>query len=479
VLTLTVDEIARAVGGRLLQRGRSGEITGVAIDSRRIQPGDLFFAIPGDRFDGHAFVAQVFQRGAAAAVVHGARLAPQARARGTLIDVPDVVEALGDLAMYVRSQHPARRVGVTGSVGKTTVKDLAASVLAQRYAVLKNEGNFNNEIGVPLTLFELRPEHQVAVLEMAMRGPDQIRSLARIVHPEIGVITNIGVSHLELLGSQQAIAAAKAELLEELETGGAGVLNRDDPFFDFLRTKTPKVISFGAARATDDTPDVCGEVVDEASPDAQGRMGARLRLWSRTFEAAPFEARVNSPGRHQLYNALPAAAVGFLMGVSAERVAAGLAAAEVSHWRMEQRRARCGALILNDAYNASPASMFAALDTLVAQPLPAGAAGRGQRIAVLGDMLELGPVSEQAHRDVGRKAADLELDWLVIVGTRAVDIARGAREGGMAADRVVECTDNATAARRVQEVMTPADVILVKGSRAMQMEEIVQTLAQA
>jgi UDP-N-acetylmuramoyl-tripeptide--D-alanyl-D-alanine ligase len=475
VLALTADEIARAVGGRLLQRGQPVEITGVTTDSRRVQPGDLFFAIPGDRFDGHAFVGQVFQRGAAAAVVHAPRLSPGARGRGTLIDVPDVVAALGDLAGYVRSQHAVRRVGITGSVGKTTVKDLTAAVLAQRYIVLKNEGNFNNEIGVPLTLLALRPEHQVAVIEMAMRGPEQIRHLAQITHPEIGVITNVGVSHLELLGSQQAIAAAKGELLEELEPGGAAVLNRDDPFFDFLRGKAARTISFGAARSTgaSSDADVCGEVVDEASRDAQGAVGSRLRLWANTFGVAPFEARVNSPGRHQLYNALAAAAVGFLMGVAPEQVAAGLAAAEVSHWRMEQRHARCGALILNDAYNASPASMFAALDTLAAQPMPGG---EGQRIAVLGDMLELGAISQQAHRDVGRKAAELGLAWLVTVGARAIDIARGALEAGMPPDRVVECTDNATATRRIQEVMTPHDVILVKGSRAMQMEEIVQGL---
>jgi UDP-N-acetylmuramyl pentapeptide synthase len=332
-----------------------------------------------------------------------------------------------------------------------------------------------------LTLFELRPEHQVAVIEMAMRGRDQIRRLAQITRPEIGVITNIGVSHLELLGSQQAIAEAKAELLEELEPGGAGVLNRDDPFFDFLRGKTAKVVSFGAGRSAGaaSDADVAGEVLDEASPGAEGAVGARLRLWSNRFEVPPFEARVNSPGRHQLYNALAAVAAGFLMGVSPAQVAAGLAAAEVSHWRMEQRHSRCGALILNDAYNASPASMFAALETLAVQPLPGAGSkepGAGQRIAVLGDMLELGSISEPAHRDVGRKAAELGLAWLVTVGVRAQEIARGAREAGMSPERVQECADNATATHRVREVMTPRDVILIKGSRAMQMEEIVQAL---
>jgi UDP-N-acetylmuramoyl-tripeptide--D-alanyl-D-alanine ligase len=440
----------------------------VSLDSRTTEPGELFFAIPGEKFDGHRFIAAAFGRGAVAAVVEAARLPAGFAATRPLIAVQDVRMALGELASSIRRGFNVRVVGITGSVGKTTTKDLTASVLAQRYNVLCNPGNFNNEIGVPLTLLELRPEHEALVVEMAMRGREQIRYLARLAQPQFGLITNIGVSHLELLGSQEAIADAKGELLEELPPDGAAILNRDDPFFDRLRERAPAVVSFGS----DPRSDVTGEVIEEdgtvASPIRPG--ATHVRLWSRRFEIEPFEATIRSPGRHQLANALAATAVGLCLDVEPERIAAGVSAATVSHWRMELLHGPNDLLILNDAYNASPQSMVAALETLADQIAP------GRRIAVLGDMRELGPLAEDAHREVGRRAVECGVARLITVGTLGREIAVGAEASGMPAEWIFTCSANAEAIQHLREELRPGDVVLVKGSRALQMEEIVQGL---
>jgi UDP-N-acetylmuramoyl-tripeptide--D-alanyl-D-alanine ligase len=483
VKTLTLEEIARAVRGRLPHAGEEEVIQGVSLDSRTTAPGEIFFAIPGEKFDGHRFVQQAFARGAVAAVVNASRLPAGFQTSRPLLYVQDVVAALGDLAATLRRRQPLHVVGITGSVGKTTTKDLTASVLAQKYEVLRNEGNFNNEIGVPLTLLSLQPQHEAVVVEMAMRGREQIRHLARLAQPQVGVITNIGVSHLELLGSQEAIADAKGELLEELPPEGVAVLNLDDAFFDRLRAKAPAVISFGR----DEQSDVSGEVVreeiaggdlDRAERQAATatRPGARVkadrgthfRLWSRRFEVEPFDAQIQSPGRHQLYNALAATAVGLSLGVSTEGIAAGLSAAMVSHWRMELLRTPSDVLVLNDAYNASPDSMAAALETLADQPDP------GRRLAVLGDMRELGDLAEEAHREVGRRVVECGVAYLITVGNLGLEIAAGAAGAGMPEAWISRCASNAEAITRVRERVRPGDVVLVKGSRALQMEEIVR-----
>jgi UDP-N-acetylmuramoyl-tripeptide--D-alanyl-D-alanine ligase len=430
-------------------------------------PGELFFAIPGEKFDGHRFIQQAFARGAVAAVVNASRLPAGLQPSRPLIYVQDVVAALGDLAATLRRRQPLHVVGITGSVGKTTTKDLTASVLAQKYQVLRNEGNFNNEIGVPLTLLRLQPQHEAVVVEMAMRGREQIRHLARLAQPQVGVITNIGVSHLELLGSQEAIADAKGELLEELPPEGVAILNRDDAFFNRLCAKAPKVISFGR----DPQSDVSGQVLREemgAQNGPQGDRGTHFRLWSRHFEVQPFEAQIQSPGRHQLYNALAATAVGLSLGVSPEGIATGLGAAMVSHWRMELLRTPSGILVLNDAYNASPDSMVAALETLADQPDP------GRRLAVLGDMRELGDLAEEAHREVGRRVVECGVAYLITVGNLGLEIATGAANAGMPESWICRCAGNAEAVARVLERIRPGDVVLVKGSRALQMEEIVR-----
>jgi UDP-N-acetylmuramoyl-tripeptide--D-alanyl-D-alanine ligase len=462
---MTLEDVARAVRGRLLAAEGEVSFSGVSVDSRTTQPGELFFALPGEKFDGHRFVAAAFARGAPAAVVDMARLPPGFQPTRPLVAVQDVVRALGDLAARVRQTCSLRVVGITGSVGKTTTKDLTASVLGQKYRALCNPGNFNNEIGVPLTLLQLQPEHEVLVVEMAMRGREQIRYLAQIAAPQLGLITNIGVSHLELLGSQEAIADAKGELLEELPSDGLGVLNRDDPFFERLRALAPGVVTFGRHPESD----VSGEVIEEH----RDLVEIHLRLWSRRFEVAPFAATIRSPGRHQLNNALAAAALGLVLSVSPDQIAVGLEQATVSHWRMELLTSPSGVIVLNDAYNASPQSMAAALETL------ADHASSGRRLAVLGDMRELGPLAEDAHREVGRRAVECGVARLITVGSLGREIAAGAAAAGMPEEWIFTCDSNAEAAQRLRVEAHPADVVLVKGSRALQMEEIVRDLMQA
>jgi UDP-N-acetylmuramoyl-tripeptide--D-alanyl-D-alanine ligase len=388
-----------------------------------------------------------------------------------------VLHALGDLANHHRLRHPVRVVGVTGSVGKTSTKDLIASVLSQKYHVLRNPGNWNNEIGVPRTLFRLGPETEIAVLEMGMRGPGQIRRLAQIAGPATGVVTNVGVAHMELLGSRAAIAAAKGELLEVLPEAGVAVLNADDDFFRLLAQKAPRALTFGVTRGAD----VTGRVVGSGERGGSARMaeaggtpalpGTLLEIWSPQFEVPVFQARIPSPGTHHLSNALAAAAVGLLYGLSPELIASGLETAEFSGMRMERVVTAEGVVILNDAYNASPESMIAALAVLEQCS--------GRRIAALGDMFELGPASEEGHRTVGERAARSRLDLLVAVGDRAMGIAEAAIAAGLPATRIIRCGDAAEAAQLLGDALRAGDTLLVKASRGMRLEEIVRKLTHA
>jgi UDP-N-acetylmuramoyl-tripeptide--D-alanyl-D-alanine ligase len=479
----SVEEVARAVGGRLILDGPSAVVRGVGTDTRQLRPGDLFFALPGERFDGHRFLGHAIEAGAAAAVVDQGRLNGLPSAAPPLIHVPDVLRALGDLAAYHRQRYLVRVVGITGSVGKTSTKDLTASVLAQKYQTLRNPGNWNNEIGVPLSLFRLGPETEVAVLELAMRGLGQIRRLAQIARPETGVITNVGVTHMELLGSQAAIVEAKGELLEMLPEDGVAVLNADNEHFPTLVQKAPRVISFGISPEADvsgrvlDIPRAGAESVTDrdhgtAESSAPGSQPCtELEIWSRQFEVPPFRARVLSPGAHHLSNAMAATAVGLLHGLSPEQIARGLEAAEMSGMRMERVETAAGVVILNDAYNASPDSMLAALEVLERCT--------GRRVAALGDMFELGHVSEEAHHQVGERAARARLDLLVTVGDRATGIAEAAAQAGMPATRIIRCADAAEAAETLRESLRPGDTLLVKASRGMRLETIVRELVDA
>jgi len=472
MLDYPLDLMARVLDARVRGKGK-GTVARVSTDSRTVQAGDLFFALSGERFDAHQFVADALKKGAVGAVVAGGKAPREAAAAGTLLEVKDPLLALGQLGAWHRNRYNPRVVAVTGSVGKTTTKDLIASVLSRQWTTLKSPGNLNAEIGLPLTLLEIRPEHEAVVVEMAMRGTGQIRYLARLARPEVAAITNIGLSHLEVLGSQDAIAAAKAELLDFLPGGGAAVLHGGDKYAGMLKARLRpdvRLLTFGV----DERETISGKYLGGETM----RMGDKGQVLGTRFVLATAGGRtvdrawIPLLGKHNVLNALAAAAVGDALGISWPRIKRGLAAAEISSMRMAVHPLSDGATILDDAYNASsPEAMLGALQVLNDYP-------GIRKIAVLGNMLELGPASEKAHRQVGEALAGMKLHHLITVGDLAALIGRTAREGGLPADRIVECVSNDEALAELARRRRAGDVVLVKGSRGMAMEAVVRGLRE-
>lgn len=447
----TIDFILQAIGGRA--RGTLPvKVTGLSTDTRKLTPGALFVALKGESFDGHDFVAEALKSGAVAALV-----SREIVNAGPQIIVENTLLALGALAAAYRATLTPKVIAVTGSTGKTSVKEMIAAILSQGWRTYRTPGNFNNEIGVPLALLELDEQVQAVVIELAMRGKGQIAYLAEMVAPQIGVITNIGQSHLELLGTQEAIARAKGELLEALPADGTAVLHAEDEFFEPLRGLTPcQVVSFG----TNDEADVR---VSEIEVNSEGATDFLLTGWWG-------EERISLPvgGRHHALNAAAAAGAAVAVGADPAWIKPGLAAFQGAEMRTRVLTAPGGFTVLDDTYNASPDSMRAALELLADLP-------GIRKWAALGDMKELGSRSAEWHRELGQLAADLRLTGLVTVGELAAHIAAGAREGKVGMT-VFEETDNEKAAEWLLEQVKPGDVVLVKGSRAMKMEEIVQRL---
>ncbi len=427
---------------------------GAAIDSRRVQAGALFFALRGERHDGHDFIPQALAAGASGLVVSRPLSDPPAGV--TVYHVTDTARALQLLAAARRGRHPhVPVVGVTGSVGKTTCKELVAAVLARRYRVLKSEGNLNTEVGLPLALLGLRDEHQVAVLEMAMFARGDIALLCRIARPRLGVVTNIGPVHLERLGSLEAIAAAKGELVEALPPDGLAVINGDCPWAQRLAARGPAPVVF---YGTSPQCDVQGEVLE-----SRGLEGFSFRLRWRGREAT---VRSPMPGRHHLHGLLAAAAVGLALGMEWEEVVGALACAR-SDLRLRVLAGPRGSTVLDDSYNASPASVLAALDLLAETP--------GRRIALLGDMLELGEAALDGHRQVGAHAARTT-DVLLVLGEMASVVAEAARAAGHGDVRLPADKEEATA--MLARELGPGDYLLVKASRALALETVVEALTR-
>jgi len=454
----TAAEIVAATGGRLVAGDETCACSGITTDSRAVAPGQCFVALRGERFDAHDFLAAALQAGARGAVVSRAPedLSPSQTA--FIVLVPDTLTALGDLARAYRARFEIPLIGITGSTGKTTTKDMTVAILVRRGPVAATPENFNNEIGVPLALLSLTAEHRAAVIEMAMRGAGEIAYLAALAQPTIGVVTNIGLSHLERLGSPQAIAAAKGELVEALGEGIA-VLNADDAYSDGLAARAQgPVVTFGLGE-TADFRAVEIAPVDEA---------VSFRLVCPDGEIA---VRLEAPGRHQVLNALAAAAAATQAGASPDDIAAGLSAFTASHRRAQTVRARAGFRIIDDCYNASPASTEAALEML-------GDVQARRRVAILGDMLELGPSAPELHRAIGEHAGAMGLDLVIAVGELGRWIADGAR-AAMGTQAVRWTPSGEQAAQWALEALGPGDVVLVKASRAMRFEDIVGRLSGA
>ncbi len=459
-MNLAVDKIVEVCKGVLIQ-GR-GYVSGVAIDSRQVRTGDLFVPLKGEKVDGHDFAAMAVANGASALLWARPEL-PQIT-EAAVIQVASAKRALQDLAAWYLRQTRAKVVAVTGSVGKTSTKDLIAAVLRSKYSVVATRGNYNTEIGLPLMLFELTPETDYAVLEMGMRGPGQIARLAQIAPPYIGVLTNVGESHIELLGSREAIAQAKGELLEAIDPHGSGVVNGDDSLAVAQAARCPgRVVFYGLNDADSDRYLV---TATDLTQQADGRVSFVLRVGE---EEAPINLGV--PGRHNVYNSLAAAAVGHLLGLTLPEIATGLRQAELTGMRCEILSVPEGYQVINDAYNACFDSMRAGLELLASLRKEGG-----RTIAILGDMFELGASSKATHERVGMVVAELGIDLLLAVGARSEDLAAGALAGGMTAEQIVKLPSTEDAVAVVRSIPRPNDVILVKGSRGMKMEQVVQVL---
>jgi UDP-N-acetylmuramoyl-tripeptide--D-alanyl-D-alanine ligase len=451
---LTADDLVRLTGGRLVARS-DRPIRGAAVDSRIVAPGEIFVALPGERTDGHAFLDQAIARGAAALIV--ARPTPDAAVLGgaTIVRVADPLAALGAVAAGWRRRFDPLVVGVTGSIAKTSTKEAIAGVLAGRFRTLRNEGNQNNEIGLPLTLLRLGPEHEAAVLEMGMYVGGEIAELARMARPRIGVVTAVQPVHLSRIGSIEAIEAAKGELLEALPPEGTAILNADDAIVRRMGSRTvARAVTYGFANDAD----VGAEAVESAGLDGM-RFVLRADGTHRTVS-------IPTLGRLSVHNALAAAAVGRGAGLSFEAIQAGLAAGWSAPHRVQI--VRLGSVtLLDDTYNASPRSVVAALDVLAGLP--------GRRAAVLGEMLELGEASEDGHRAVGEAAART-VDWLVVVGPGAAGIAEGAVAAGMDRARVTRVTDAEGALDVLPPRLRDGDVVLLKASRGIGLDRVVDGL---
>ncbi|HEX7195662.1 MAG TPA: UDP-N-acetylmuramoyl-tripeptide--D-alanyl-D-alanine ligase [Candidatus Limnocylindria bacterium] len=457
--TIRLDDLLAATGGRLARPTSVTSITGASVDSRRILPGSCYVALRGERVDGHRFVADALRAGASAALVERAIDLP-ADLDAAMVVVADPLVALQELAAWWRLRHEVRVIGITGSTGKTIAKEIVADVLSRTHRTLRNEGNLNSETGLPMTLLRLAPEHEVAVLEMSMYTVGEIARLAEIARPEVGVVLAVHPAHLQRAGSIERIAQAKAELPRALPRGGLAVLNADDPRVAAMRDLTAATVrTFGLGAAADVRAD---EVV------SRGLEGTEFTLrapwgWRRVASA--------SPGRHLVPHALAAAAVAERFAVPLDEVVAALAAGSHAPHRMSVVEAASGARLVDDTYNASPVSVTAALDFLGETPI---APGR-RRLAVLGDMLELGPDEERLHREVGTRAA-AAADGLVAVGERGRWIAEGARAAG--AMRIATASDADEAAAVLEREMAPGvgDLVLLKASRGIGLDRTVELL---
>lgn len=464
MLKFSVADVARATGGNVWPSESDGIVSAVVTDSRATGPGSLFIALRGKRFDGHDFIADAIQAGAAAVMIEkSAHSRVQAVLRTTdtsAVLVDDTLHALQSLAGWYRSRFTVPVVGVTGSNGKTTTKDLIAAVLGTRFPVHATHANLNNEIGVPLTVLQMDRKHRGLVVEMGMRARGEIRQLAQIVRPTIGVVTNVGPVHVEFLGNLAGVAAAKAELVEQLPAHGVAVLNGDDPYVAAMAAQTDaQVVTFGL------NPNVDVQAYDVVSLGFEG-MAFRVRT-----PLGELNVRTSLLGEHNVYNALATIAAAQACGLTSKEIEAGLANVRLSGMRLEVIKLSGDIAIVNDAYNASPASMRAALQTL--RQLP----GK-RKAAVLGDMLELGELAQREHEAIGRQAVASGVNRLIVVGRWAEAVAAAARSAGMSADAIMCCDDADDAARAVAAWMSEHDVILVKASRGLQLERVVDFLVQ-
>jgi UDP-N-acetylmuramoyl-tripeptide--D-alanyl-D-alanine ligase len=450
---VALTDIARWADGELLQGDPHRVVTNICTDSRKLAAGDLFLALRGDKFDAHHFIEQAAKLGAAGVVAEEAP--DNLPADFAVIRVANTLDGLQQIAAKYRASLPLKVVAITGSNGKTSTKDFTAAVLRQRFHVVKTDGNLNNHIGLPLTMLSAKSSDEIGVFEIGMNHPGEVAPLAKLARPDVGVITNIGVAHIEFMKTREAIAQEKGMLAEAVGVDGHVVLAAVDDYAAAIAKRTKaRVVLAGV-----DSGDV------RASDVRNDESGSLFTLHANGKNAA---ARLGVPGQHMIRNALLAVAVGVIFGVSLEDCAAALERVRLTKGRLEQKLIR-GIRVLDDSYNANPDSMLAALRTLAEMP--------GQRIAVLGQMNELGVESERSHREVGEAAAREKIDCVITVGPIAAGIAQAASEHGV--KLTLRSEDTAAAAEWLRKIAKAGDTVLIKGSRSVRMETIVEELARA
>jgi UDP-N-acetylmuramoyl-tripeptide--D-alanyl-D-alanine ligase len=452
---LSISQIAQFAGGSLAQGAGEQRVSRISTDSRTLQPGDLFVPLRGENFDGHRFVEQASERGAAGAMVEESWKGATPKTFA-LIRVADTLAGYQTLAANYRKSLRLKVIAITGSNGKTSTKDFVAATLARRFRVTKTEGNFNNHVGLPQTILGANSNDVIAVWEIGMNHPGEIGALAKLAAPDAAIITNIGLAHIEFMGSRDAIALEKGALAEAVGEGGTVILNADDPFSASLVQRTRAAVIFagvenGSIRATD---------------LRQSATGCEFTILEGAHRC---RAQLPVPGIHMVQNAMLAVAAGRVFGLSLEECAAGLASTPLTKARLQIKEIN-GIQFIDDSYNANPDSMKAALRTLI--ELDAD----GRRIAVLGEMGELGEESDRGHREVGEAAAELGVDELIAVGATGAAIARAAEKAGLEKSRSVDSPEGA--AELLAENVSPGDLILVKGSRSARMERVLEAFAK-
>jgi UDP-N-acetylmuramoyl-tripeptide--D-alanyl-D-alanine ligase len=454
--TRSLKFIAESCGAKFLAGAPDTLVKNVCTDSRRAKSGDVFFAIKGENFDGHGFLNEVAEKKATAVVIENKKIPAQLPGCAVLA-VPDTIEALGKFAAAYRRDFTLPVVCVCGSNGKTTTKELIASVLRQNFSTLWSEASFNNNIGVPLTLLRLEKSHAAAVLEAGTNHPGELAPLVEMIQPGLGVLTNIGREHLEFFGDMAGVALEEGRLAELLPKDGTLFVNGDNPW-------TPEVVRRARARVVRVG---FGEMNDWRAENV--RLDKSGVTFAATAPAKEFcgEYRLPLLGRHQALNAIFAVAIGAQTGMTAAQIQRGLAECKPAKMRMQYWEAG-GIRVLDDAYNANADSMVAALETLRDLPM------QGRRVAVLGDMAELGAHSEAAHAEVGRRAAELQVGQLFAVGKMAPIMAKAARDAGLS--RVIEFENVEAATKAVKSFLKSGDLVLLKASRSSRLERIAETL---
>jgi UDP-N-acetylmuramoyl-tripeptide--D-alanyl-D-alanine ligase len=460
---MTAGDILSPMQGELLRGSRDRSFSGLSTDSRTVGEGQLFWALKGETFDGHAFVKDAIQRGAAGAVVDKDRYPDLPGNTGAaVLGVPDTLKALGDLAGWWRHRFKARVTAITGSAGKTTTKEMTSAILSLEGFTLKNEGNLNNLIGLPLSLFLLDESHRYAVLEMGMNRPGEIGRLTEITDPDVGLITNVGRAHLEGVGSIEGVARAKVELLEKMSPRALAILNGDDR------------ILMQAAAAFRKKPITFGQGLQNPVRAQKIRnLGREGFSFDIHWEGKSFSVRLRVPGFQNVYNALAAAAIALSMNLSTDRIQEGLSGFEGIKGRFKVTPLPDGSILIDDTYNSNPSSLRAALESLRAL------APQGRKVIVgLGEMLELGDETVPGHVEAGEMVAQAGADWFVALGDHAPEMIRGALHKGYPMERAIHVKDHQEMGAKILEVMKPGDLVLLKASRRTGLDRVADRLKE-